>query len=1205
MDFDLRSDSVFPLIPCPEVGCGAAMGSKEELTRHLTRDCPIAKKRRILAQQSRERELQKARELIEELERRRRPASPLSLPPQGPMVLKRAASSSSAGVPTPGVPGDSVCTQCGLPIVGCSTQRHLAERCNRRIISCPNKFLGCLAEVPLNETSKHLRENCLFEEKKNEMAIRSRAKEEFVPCPACSELVQVRFINRHDNKECSNRKVSCRNAYLGCERKIRVREREMHEEIDKMMNIPRCCLYFRGGGSNLGYEEVTKHCNGGAHIFLGENDIVAPWTVQYWVYRPHRGEVLKANIRNILVLRRAVKDRIEYETKLFRRIDYLNRKIKQLQVEAAEATANKDPVRAMQLADDLSRYALLLANLLNLYDESILLTSGWMHTLDLYFKSAFIAVESIDRTSAVEHSIHTSFCGTVDDTKPEEILTCPDCGFSQVISMGEFCQSCFKPIKPDILPDPVAIVDNQELEKQNAHATTSKDDQETANDIDSELATQAEANSQFKVVESGRRSESSGNDDEKGSNGDKEYEEEREPGRFVEGVGFVTGAIIPKESSGTEEEKVCATQSDQKGIVLDEGDSLMTNDQVPEADGTGVKLEQTQAQDQGRRDEREKNVADESEHKLSDVETATKSSQVASLDLGTSADANDSPPSALDEKMDIQTNDSSGECTKQVDGVKNSLVIDERPAPISWVEADTMGYKTWDGWIDVLLSLRGEYDACSDYLRRSREASGLLAPEGQDSKASTVTENGKGKRKSAAEIKKEKKEKKQQEKKEKAKARKEAKRLSMLFAADEEEANEMNNDGESKDVETSESPPKKEKKIPKKLIYRIAEIKQCATAIDTIAISETAAHQTPFWSMEPTAYDLSDVTNNTTEELDMPEIQDFSKIPTRFCMTIPQDLGGGTNTNTTAKSLGGVKEEDSKGISPNFGFIGDGTEVPTTLRADFMDHMNKYEERIGVACSSGLHVFQSPLAVLPYNEWTNITLVCSGPQRKPVSQNPPSRRSSKHGSRPSSRPGTEERRITRILQGGPEASPPQSRPNTSDKETVNTTLNDMNGTEETSENDQPNIDSSNFITLYVNGNAAGELQGVSCDLPMKSICASEFSYHGCLLDVRYWARARSKQEIMHDMNRLLKLPEDTGRPLRGLVGWWTCEDGTGAKLTSDVSEQRFRAKLRGFTYSKREDENTIIAKKMELLAEAQARNDRALNSGAPSAEKVR
>ena len=37
----------------------------------------------------------------------------------------------------------------------------------------------------------------------------------------------------------------------------------------------------------------------------------------------------------------------------------------------------------------------------------------------------------------------------------------------------------------------------------------------------------------------------------------------------------------------------------------------------------------------------------------------------------------------------------------------------------------------------------------------------------------------------------------------------------------------------------------------------------------------------------------------------------------------------------------------------------------------------KYEERIAVATNTGVHVFNSSLAVVPYDEWTHIAIVCA------------------------------------------------------------------------------------------------------------------------------------------------------------------------------------------------------------------------------------
>ncbi len=40
-------------------------------------------------------------------------------------------------------------------------------------------------------------------------------------------------------------------------------------------------------------------------------------------------------------------------------------------------------------------------------------------------------------------------------------------------------------------------------------------------------------------------------------------------------------------------------------------------------------------------------------------------------------------------------------------------------------------------------------------------------------------------------------------------------------------------------------------------------------------------------------------------------------------------------------------------------------------------YTGKYEERIGIACQSGLHIFSSSLAVVPYDTWTHIAMVCA------------------------------------------------------------------------------------------------------------------------------------------------------------------------------------------------------------------------------------
>ena len=163
---------------------------------------------------------------------------------------------------------ETVCSVCSYPYKG-TLKRHLSESCNMRIINCPNKSFGCQVSITLKDVLIHLLEYCDYEKKKELLAAKSRLRDELIACPGCSEEIQIRKIHKHDQEECVNRKVSCRNSYLGCQYQPRVKEKDMHEEVDKAMLIPRYCLYLGGGGSDLGHCEAEKLCHGGSHIFLG------------------------------------------------------------------------------------------------------------------------------------------------------------------------------------------------------------------------------------------------------------------------------------------------------------------------------------------------------------------------------------------------------------------------------------------------------------------------------------------------------------------------------------------------------------------------------------------------------------------------------------------------------------------------------------------------------------------------------------------------------------------------------------------------------------------------------------------------------------------------------------------------------------------------------------------------------------------------
>jgi hypothetical protein len=270
----------------------------EDLAKHLASDCTVARRRRALARKSKEREREKARQLVELLEARRRKPETVEVvdmaqPETGspkPRKFKgfteadlRRLENYRASSPTD-IDSRETCELCKLPLRGSKTRHEMTE-CSFRTINCPNRSFGCTAIFPLNKTSLHLREDCLYEQRRMNLAERSRAREEFVLCPGCDKEVQIRLQDKHDSEECTNRKVSCRNAFLGCKTLVRISERAQHEEVDKMAQTKRPCLFFGGGGSDLGIEEGRAYCNGGAHIHLGESDITPPWTVEYWVYR--------------------------------------------------------------------------------------------------------------------------------------------------------------------------------------------------------------------------------------------------------------------------------------------------------------------------------------------------------------------------------------------------------------------------------------------------------------------------------------------------------------------------------------------------------------------------------------------------------------------------------------------------------------------------------------------------------------------------------------------------------------------------------------------------------------------------------------------------------------------------------------------------------------------------------------------------------
>ena len=153
----------------------------------------------------------------------------------------------------------------------------------------------------------------------------------------------------------------------------------------------------------------------------------------------------------------------------------------------------------------------------------------------------------------------------------------------------------------------------------------------------------------------------------------------------------------------------------------------------------------------------------------------------------------------------------------------------------------------------------------------------------------------------------------------------------------------------------------------------------------------------------------------------------------------------------------------------------------------------------------------------------------------------------------------------------------------------------------------------NRINLYMNGELIGQIKDLAFPLPMGMIGAApnENSFTGAILDVRYWRKVRSAQEIKLGCRRLVNVSggrhrlvdtideEMSKKPRRrppkkkttnnkgivkggadltshGLIAWWTFEDGSEMKnCLTDITEFRFKTPINASPISSRKDAATI------------------------------
>ncbi len=252
-----------------------------QLRKHLDKDCVIAKKRRGLLESAKLRKLTALEEehqarLDEQLRQQQLKQAQLDAAAAALLEVRSTDvittdAAASAEEKEPELPQFVVCPQCSESVKNSQLVPHLKEKCSMRKIMCPNIHSGCDQRlIPLSLLQHHLQFNCRAEQLRDEMIARSKVRYEPMQCTACGEFVPAMLLRKHEVERCENRRVPCRNQCLGCNVMVRLRERDLHEQVDGKRQL-RYALYL---GSH------------GAHLAIQEDDIPCPWTAEYWVYRP-------------------------------------------------------------------------------------------------------------------------------------------------------------------------------------------------------------------------------------------------------------------------------------------------------------------------------------------------------------------------------------------------------------------------------------------------------------------------------------------------------------------------------------------------------------------------------------------------------------------------------------------------------------------------------------------------------------------------------------------------------------------------------------------------------------------------------------------------------------------------------------------------------------------------------------------------------
>lgn len=182
------------------------------------------------------------------------------------------------------IPSTFECPECRLIVSTGLFRKHAADECRMRIVTCPNKSMGCNDELPACAVKHHLRQECCVQIDRAERASRHQERLERVRCSGCGYTVIAQRLMKHQRGMCPNRKVPCKHWELGCAAMLRLSAMDEHLCVDRLLNA-RSCLAFDSGK---------------AYIALGEEDRKPPWTVEMWIWRPGLVESTRARARMAL-----------------------------------------------------------------------------------------------------------------------------------------------------------------------------------------------------------------------------------------------------------------------------------------------------------------------------------------------------------------------------------------------------------------------------------------------------------------------------------------------------------------------------------------------------------------------------------------------------------------------------------------------------------------------------------------------------------------------------------------------------------------------------------------------------------------------------------------------------------------------------------------------------------------------------------------